>query len=398
MTKQRSDSKINFPIFTGRGIVIAAAIAVGVGSLSSTFAHAAKYKSLKSGGWSGGVYVHNQTGKFKSCVMSAKYKSGIKLLFSVNDRIQWNVGFSKNSWKLTKGKRYPVHYRVDKTPVQSAQARAASNKLAVIDLPNSSKLFTRMRKGRLLRVKAGDDILAFKLTGTNRMLNTLLKCARYYKGKILIPPKTAKSNPFEKSDTPFKQGNPSPKNGSTNQATNAFRQEARSWFNTHLAAASDEYIRIANKGNGAKMYKKNAIVWRVGKGTGIIGTLRIYPTRTTGYMNKSVLSFEARVCKGDFASRRLEKTGFKNEAANRLMAICRQKDGVTWSSYYAIFNRKAGGSSVITIYSQKSDTQTVETAGERLTGVLQTSNTPDPVALPDTDDLPERTEAPVVRY
>ena len=143
-------------------------------------ASAAKLKSLEYGQWKGGIYVNDETGRFSHCVVSASYKSGIRLLFSVTRGQQWSMGFAKDNWKLDVGETYPILYQVDKRKVQKGQAKARGKSLAVVSLPPKAVIFNQMRRGRMLRVKAGEDILSFRLTGTNRVLSALLKCSEKY--------------------------------------------------------------------------------------------------------------------------------------------------------------------------------------------------------------------------
>ena len=103
-------------------------------------------------------------------------------------------------------------------------------------------------------------------------------------------------------------------------------------------------------------------------------------------------------CKGDFASRHFEKSDFENEAASRIIAICRQSDGVTWSTYYAVLKRPRGGSQLVTLFSNKADSDTVSGAGERLTGLLQTGGSFVEAKEPENDNIPDREETPVKRY
>lgn len=361
-------------------------------------AHAAKYKNLNLGAWKGGIYASNKTGNFSHCVVSAKYKSGITLLFSVTKGLKWQVGFSKPAWNLTVGDKYPVKYQVDKRRTHSGEANAVSKKLAIIYLPGSSKLFSEMRRGRLLRVKTEDDLLSFRLTGTSKMLRQLLACARKYDGRNLTPVAKAPSsnsnskNPFAGSNNQENQTAEASKPRRKSGITPQFRREAKVWFDAHLAASSERYSIVPNKGSAQKMYRKHALVWRVGKKTGIIGSLRIFPRKKAEALENNVMAFEARSCKGDFASKYFKHDGVGSAPASRLLATCRQDSGKTWSTYYAITNRDDGGTYLVSLISNSAPSEAVVDAGEQLTGDIQTSGGAKPVGETVEDDLPFRDE------
>ena len=172
---------------------------------SSQQSDAKLYKRFKVNAWKGGIYTDNKTGEFSHCVASAKYKSGITLFFSVTRTFNWQVGFSKPSWKLTVGNKYPVRYQVDRHKVFSGKARAVTKVLAVVKLPAKAKLFNQMRRGRLLKVKAGDDLLKFKLTSTKKLLSRLLRCAKRNK-YLVVNRSLSSSSSGSGSDNPFESG------------------------------------------------------------------------------------------------------------------------------------------------------------------------------------------------
>ena len=158
-----------------------------------------------------------------------------------------------------------------------------------------------------------------------------------------------------------------------------YRREARSWFDAHLANASGGYSIIPNKGSAQKMYRKHALVWRVGKKSGIVGSLRIFPSKKTDALENNVLAYEARSCKGDFASKFFKHDGVGSAPASRLLATCRQDSGKTWSTYYTITERVDGGSYLVALISNSAPSEAVADAGEQLTGAIQTSGAVKPV-------------------
>ncbi len=363
-------------------------------------AEAYRYNRIQYGTWKGGVYINDKTNEFSHCAVSAAYKSGVTLFFSVTRRQKWQVGFSKKSWNLTVGKIFSVRYQVDRRQVYSGKAKARTKKLAVINLPGSSRLFNQMRRGRLLKVEAGDDLLKFNLTGTSNMLTKLLRCSRRNKNLYVDRPlASANSSGGTNSSNSFSSNNSASNNNSTPQKappkrrkgiSPEHRQEAAQWFKSTLASSDVEYRVVPNQGSAQKMYKKNAIVWRVGRKTGIVGTMRIFPKRKPESMESSVLAYEARACKGDFASRFLKNDGVGTRNIRRLVTTCRGKDGRNWNVYYALADRDNGGTYLISVLSSKASADAVSQAGERVSGSMLMVA---PTAANDDsedDDLPSR--------
>jgi hypothetical protein len=150
-------------------------------AVSSADARSIRREKLNN--WDIGVYVSDSTNRFTHCASSAKYKSGITLLFSVNRNIEWAIGFSDPNWGLTSGKSYTVVYKIDSGPVHSGQGRAISPVLVRISLPDSVGRFNEFRHGDMLAVTAGSKVVRFRLTDTSPMLTALLRCAKQYRDR-----------------------------------------------------------------------------------------------------------------------------------------------------------------------------------------------------------------------
>ncbi len=152
-------------------------------SATVSTADARSIRREKLNNWDIGVYVSDSTNRFTHCASSAKYKSGITLLFSVNRNIEWAIGFSDPSWSLTSGKSYTVVYKIDNGPVHSGVGRAITPVLVRMSLPDSVSRFNEFRYGDLLAVTTGSKVVRFRLTDTNGMLSALLRCAKQYRDR-----------------------------------------------------------------------------------------------------------------------------------------------------------------------------------------------------------------------
>ena len=146
------------------------------------FADARTVGKTKIQNWDVAAHVSDSSGKFTHCASAAKYKSGITLLFSVDRRIEWAVGFSSPEWRLTPGNAYKVVYKIDGGPSRTGIGRAVSPLLVRMGVPDDDRL-NEFRVGLMLAVTTGTKMVKFKLTDTNKMLDALFECAKQYRNK-----------------------------------------------------------------------------------------------------------------------------------------------------------------------------------------------------------------------
>lgn len=184
--------------------MVALALLAGV-SFGAAGSSAAEITKLKIGNWGGGAFTNDNTGAFSHCAASARYKSGITLLFSVTGDGVWSMGFSSPTWELAPNTTYPVRYRVDEGEVLQGTALAKNKQLAQVFLPRNDSLFTAFRYGGMLRVEAERQTLSFRLTDTSELLTTLLRCARDHSN-------ARSNNPFGSGTRPPPAPAPAPTN------------------------------------------------------------------------------------------------------------------------------------------------------------------------------------------
>ena len=59
-------------------------LTLGISAAYTPQAEAKPIKTFKVGAWNGTVQVSSKTGEFTHCTGTARYNSGIKLIFSIN--------------------------------------------------------------------------------------------------------------------------------------------------------------------------------------------------------------------------------------------------------------------------------------------------------------------------
>lgn len=131
-------------------------------------------------GWSMGAF--DDEGKFSHCAISAPYKSGITMVFSVSGDFSWRVGWGHDAWRFKRGQSVELTLFIDNMGPLNLKADAATESLAVAELPAKAALFDLMRKGNRITVRALGNTYAFNLDGTYSALAEILTCVRRYTG------------------------------------------------------------------------------------------------------------------------------------------------------------------------------------------------------------------------
>lgn len=155
--------------------------------LASESVQARVVDSFRLGGWNGSAFTDDTSGLFSNCVASAVYKSGITLYVQVDTSYSWAIGFSAPHWNMTVGETIPLQYRIDSGAWQQGTATATSKDLARMQMPEGGYIITRFRRGRTLYVYDGAYNYEFRLTGTSRLMQRMVRCvesniARYGRG------------------------------------------------------------------------------------------------------------------------------------------------------------------------------------------------------------------------
>lgn len=150
-------------------------------SLSGVHAGDIPGSSFSSGNWVGAAYTDDQTGQFSHCVISAGYRSGDQLFFSVNRDASVGVGVANPSLGLQPGTTFPVALFVDRRAPFYGTATAINDQFAVLQIPDFQRAMTALKKGYSLRVEALGRTGSYDLSGTFRALEATRQCAmRYY--------------------------------------------------------------------------------------------------------------------------------------------------------------------------------------------------------------------------
>ena len=294
-------------------------------------AHADKISSLDVSGWTGGGYTKN--GRFSHCVVSSAYRSGITMFFSVSEDYTWRVAWSHRNWQLTARQRVPISLTVDGVGPYNLEAVAFDSNVAIAELPAKAQLFDLFRKGNRLNVTAQGNNYAFNLDGTYVALTEVLSCVDRHNGRAprqpAPPPQTATPAPM----VPPARPQPSTQSSITAEQ----RLEATRVVANILAQGDMTGFRILGTKEIAELkseyFSSSDVVWQA---EGIIGTLRILTPsrRTPSEISATIISDDARVCKGRFASG--SSPDDKTAEVQRLFTACDHQDVITEARYTVV--------------------------------------------------------------
>jgi len=153
------------------------AIAVAVSALWWGSASAAgPLRLFKDGFWSGGAYTDDRTGVFTHCSAGVAYGSGISLFLLTTDSHSWWLGFIDPQWSLPPNSKVLVQLRFGNHPPFEQLATIPSRQLALVPLPDSSRLIHAFRRTSKLNLVAEGRSFFFKLRGSSVVMDQLTNC------------------------------------------------------------------------------------------------------------------------------------------------------------------------------------------------------------------------------
>jgi hypothetical protein len=317
-------------------------ISVGVVAIVSLTCagSAATMRNFKVGDWTAGAYSNDTTRDFSHCAATGTYRSGISVLFSISRDFHWSMGFAHPSWNLRPGAVFDIAFTVDDMPPIQAKARAVKALFVEVDLDESSELFARFRRGRVLRVAAANQVFSFNLTGTAQLLPALLTCAANRGSATQMA-----SNPFE-----TRAGKSSPSNPSGGTADRARETaEATALAANLLSAAGIQGFTLLGPSDRPEI--KGDARWLQGDILGTINVMAYVPPGEFKNIPAYLIGYDAKACKGTFFSGAVPDDTVE---ISRVFTTC-QVGGDTSTRYYLAVPRRAGGAYLIATFSAGSE-------------------------------------------
>ena len=324
---------------------------------------------IKFGAWSGKSYFRDD-GSFSHCAVSARYKRGDLLVFSINSKYLFSIGVFDKRWNLTKGNRYPVRLIVDNDGSISRTARALSSRQIGISINDRKAFFNFIRFGKTLRIQGKGFSRSYSLRGTKGVLVRTLRCVNAFMkngsgGGGVDSPES--SGGGSGTDSPQPEAD-SPESSSSNQPRNTFNspQPVARTNTTPVPATSGVLPRTVVLGYATNMltnlgmsgYKFINIAafakrgykvsWRYPEGQ--IGAMAAYRGTSGNFVeaeSAGILAKDAGSCRGQFASGYRQTQKDQRWTGRRLFTACRNSaDGNDYIIHYSV-GRQPSGTGII---------------------------------------------------
>jgi hypothetical protein len=308
-------------MYRGFAVLFALAALMGLmGLIALPPGQAAQLKHFKVGSWDSGAYSDDSLlNKFSHCAGSASYKSGVVVTLIINRRYKWGVAFANPAWKLTPGANINLAYVVDGGEARATTAKAISANQALIGFGDDGARFKEFSRGYQLRVAAANQVFAFDLTDTAKLLPALLNCVTQQ-----VNPTAVTASAPTAAPAPGAHGSD-------------LRAEATVIAANLLSHAGISGFRIATPGEFPEL--KADAVWAA---PDVMGTINIMPAAATKDLDdirSMVIGGEARGCKGMFFSGSIPDDG--KEQLIRVFTTCQEKEASA-TIYTLAVPRKAG--------------------------------------------------------
>ncbi|MBN8920840.1 MAG: hypothetical protein J0H62_09220 [Rhizobiales bacterium] len=303
--------------------------------LVSGAASAETLRTFRIANWQAGAYTRQGSGEFNHCAASARYRSGVSMMFAINRNYKWSMGFASPEWSLVRGNGYDIAFKIDGSSVITGRAVAIGPTQVEVQLEDTSALFERFRWGQLLRVTSAGQVLNFKLTDTSAVLPELLRCVSRHAG-TRAPAHSAGGFFGQPANNAPAAPQAAPVANATTQA------EATTLVANLLAQSGIPGFQILGP-NEVGALKADA-AWRAGD---VIGTVSVVSGEAAlDRLPGRLIGNAAQSCRGKFFSGSLPDTQ-EGTAAVRVFTAC-QSGEKPLTVYYLGVSRPAGGIYVLT--------------------------------------------------
>jgi hypothetical protein len=344
--------------------------------------------SSSFGAWQLNSFRNQATGQFNHCAASASYVSGISLLFSINNRFGWSIGFVKESWDLRPGVQIPIQYTVDGATMRYGSAEAISRRHVIMPLPDSASFFQQVRSGQMLTAIAGGQSFQFRLTGTSVVLQALLRCVN--SNGADVSPQVQTAQPL--APAPAAPVQSAPPGAAASPSVEA-RLEATQFAANLLSHSGMRGFQILTlselrSSDLPARIRTSDVVWRR---DGVLGMLTVLSGRAATTLDRSaadIIADDARACAGEFATARSADSEMGN--VRRLQTYCSGAGGTgSFNASYLLLPMPGGIAYQIATIGP-SDRDGVGAEDQRVRDAVHSIIFRHPAVAPPTGESPQR--------
>ncbi len=286
--------------------------------VSAFQADAAPEKKWSVGNWVGEAHFDDKK-TFESCSISATFRSGMAVMYRIGRDFAWDINLYKPLWNLDVDSRLPVELKIDDFAPLTSMAHVTDRQLIEIPLEHADRAANLLRRGRVLRIKAGASSAEFDLNGTYPGISRLAQCVARHLSKER---KSTKGRDLFASLDPRKT---KAKQRRRKTRYKRIDRTAATVFISNLLIKSgqSDFKILTPKEHPLKGYE---VIWKTTDG--VIGAFTGFKKVKGVELQRvaaQLVAREARACKGDVASGRKAATVKGTASLQRLFVACRQE-------------------------------------------------------------------------
>lgn len=286
--------------------------------VSAFQADAAPAKKWTVGNWAGEAHFDDKN-KFESCSIATHFRSGMAVMFRIARDFAWDVNLFKPLWSLREDSTLPVELKIDDFKPITSEALVTEKRLITIPLEHSDRAASLLRRGRVLRIKAGPGSAQLNLSGTYDGISRLAQCVA---GHLAAEGKSTKGKDLFASLDVAK--NKKAKRETRSRYKRIDRTAATVFISNLLIKSGQPGFQILSpKDHPLTGYE---VIWRTDDG--VIGAFTGFK-KVKGVELSNVAALliaqEAATCKGNVASGKKAATENGNAALQRLFVACQQE-------------------------------------------------------------------------
>lgn len=290
----------------------------------------------KAGNWNIRA-VFSSSGRFDHCSANARYQSGTRVSIIVYRSSNWRLWFAHSDWPDRGRAKFPATVSVDGRTVLNRSGQYKGRN-AYIDLGRDIDRVKALMRGRSMSIITPSGTSRFSLRGTNRATRQVAGCWKAHYRRST--PSGGAFSSANQSQGAFGSANQNRGAfGSTNRAVRRRPSNELSRANTleiatrYLSKARQSYSILSRDKQPLKYFPVN---WRMQDGA--IGGMRVFRNTSApvGKLLGTLLSDQAKHCKGRNASQREPETVIRGRNVARARGVCETSSGRVLNITYKV--------------------------------------------------------------
>ncbi|MFY0614737.1 MAG: hypothetical protein JXQ99_24625 [Hyphomicrobiaceae bacterium] len=280
----------------------------------------------KAGNWNVRA-VYLSSGSFDHCSANAKYQSGTRVSIIVYRSGNWRLWFAHSKWPDRGRATFPATVQVDNRVVLNRSGRYKGRN-AYIDLGREISRVKALMRGRSMAIVTPSGTSRFSLRGTNRATRSLAGCWKAHYKRPAAPATGGAFGSANKNSGAFGGGTVARRKANELSRANTLEIATR-----YLSKAAQPYSIFPRDKAPLKHFPVN---WKLE--SGLIGGMRVFKNTSVGVdkLLSSLLSDQAKHCKGRNASQREPQTQIRGRNIAKARGVCETSNGNVLNINYKV--------------------------------------------------------------